>query len=67
DFQERLKQLENVRVLWSGGSSDGGPTIALSLQKPMPLVRTLIEFPIVESVSREDEKIVVSLKSNNLN
>ena len=62
DFQERLSQLENLRVIWSGGSSDGGPTIAVSLQKPMTLMRALNEFPIVDSVSAEDKDIIVVLK-----
>ena len=62
DFKEHLEQIEELRVVWSGGSADEGAIIGVSAQKPMTLIRTLKEMPMVEKVNRKGEKIVIVLK-----
>jgi hypothetical protein len=61
-FQECLEQIEELRIAWHGGSADEGAIIAVSVQKPMPLIRILNEMPMVEKADRKDENIVVVLK-----
>ncbi len=63
-FQERLGQLENLKIVWSGGSSDEPSIIAVSVQKPMNLIRILNEMPAVERIYKKGEKIVVVLKAS---
>jgi hypothetical protein len=65
-FKERLGQLENLKIVWSGGSSDEPSITAVSVQKPMPLIRTLNEMPMVERVYKRGEKIVVVLKASSV-
>lgn len=62
-LQERLGQFENLKIVWSGGSINEGPIIAVSVQKPMTLIRILNEIPMVERVDQKGEKIVVVLKA----
>ena len=61
-LKERLEQIENLRIVWTGGSADEGTIIAVSAQKPMPLIRILNEMPMVEKVDKKGEKIVVVLQ-----
>ncbi|MFC2013475.1 hypothetical protein ACFLU8_01105 [Chloroflexota bacterium] len=61
-FQEYLKGVDDLRITWVEGSVDKGTTIAVSLQKPMTLMLTLNEMPMVERVDKEDERIVVRLR-----
>jgi len=63
-FRERLEQLENLKIVASGGSSDDPSIIGVSAQKPMPLIRTLNEMPMVERVYTRGEKIVIVLKAS---
>ncbi|MFC2041099.1 response regulator [Chloroflexota bacterium] len=65
-FQERLGQLENLEIVMSGGSSAEPSIITVSAQKPMPLIRTLNEMPMVERVYKTGEKIVVVLKASSV-
>jgi len=62
-FKERLERVENLRVVWSGGSVDEGSIIAVSVQKPMTLIRILNEMPTLEKVDKKGERIVVMLKT----
>ncbi|MFC1987178.1 hypothetical protein ACFLVH_01320 [Chloroflexota bacterium] len=65
-FKESLGQLENIKIMWSGGSSEETSITVVSVQKPMPLIRTLNEMPMVERVYRRGEKIVVVLKASSV-
>jgi len=64
-FKELLERVENLRILWTGGSTEG-TTIGVSVQKPITLLRILNEMPTVEKVNKKDKKIkniiVVMLK-----
>lgn len=62
-FKECLERIENLRILWSGGSANGA-IIGVKVQKPMTLVSILNEMPMVEKVNiKKDKKnIVVVLK-----
>jgi len=62
-FEESLKQIENLRIIWTGGSVDEGAIIGVSVQKPMALIRIVNEMPMVEKVYKNGEKIVVVLKT----
>ena len=62
-FKERLERVENLRVVWSGGSVDEGSVIGVSVQKPMTLIRILNEMPTLEKVDKKGERIVVMLKT----
>ena len=61
-FREQLEQLENVKVVWTGGSDREGSTIAVSVQKPMNLAHIINEMPIVEKVQQKGKRIVIRLK-----
>ena len=62
-FAERLGQVENLKVVWLGGSVDEGTIIGVSVQKPMTLIQILNEMPAVEKVDKKGEKIIVMLKT----
>jgi len=62
-FEERLKEFENLRIVWVGGSVDKGTIVGVSVQKPMILIRILNKMPMVEKVDKKGEKIVVMLKT----
>ena len=62
-FKECLERVENLRVVWSGGSVDEGSVIGVSVQKPMTLIRILNEMPTLEKVDKKGERIVVMLKT----
>ena len=63
-FAERLESIEDLKVLWTGGSVDEGTIIGVSVQKPTPLVRILSEIPGVEKVDTKDGKIVIMLETS---
>ncbi len=61
-FQECLEQIKELRIAWHGGSADEGSVIAVSVQKPIPLIRILNEMPTVEKVDKKSGNIVLMLK-----
>jgi len=62
-FEESLAQVENLKIVWTGGSVDEGALITVSVQKPMTLTRTVREIPAVEKVNKRENKIEVMLKT----
>jgi len=62
-FQEDLKRVDNLKIVWVGGS-DKGTVIAVSLQKPMTLIRILNYMATVGKVDKKGEKIVVMLRNS---
>ena len=62
-FEQYLKGIESLKILWTGGSQDEGAIIASSVQKPMPLIRLLSEIPVVEQVAGKEKNIIVMLKT----
>ena len=63
-FKEHLDRVENLRILFVGASVGEGATIAVSVQKPMTLIHTLNEMPIVEKAIKKSKKeIVLTLRN----
>jgi hypothetical protein len=62
DFENQLRDMENLKVLWICGSEDEGTSIVVSLQKPMALIYILNQFSAVERIGKEGETITVELK-----
>ena len=63
-FQEDLELVDNLKTVWTGGS-DEGTIIAVSLQKPMTLIRILNYIATVGKVDKKGEQIVVMLRTPN--
>ncbi len=57
-----LAEIENVEVVWTGGSLDEGTLITISVAQAIPLARILSEMPMVEGIEVKGEKITVTLK-----
>ena len=62
-FQGLLGELENLRIVWVGGSVDEGTVITVSVQQPTTLIRSLSEMPVVQKVDKKGENIVVMLRA----
>jgi len=62
-FKESIERIENITIIWSGGSIDEGAVIGISVHKPIDLVRILNEMAIVEKVDKKGYTIVVVLKN----
>ena len=62
-FEETLKQIEGLNLIWRGGSADAGAIIALSAIKQIPLRSIIEKMPPVEKAEKKGEKIVVTLKA----
>ena len=63
-FTQRLAGIEDVEVVWTGGSMDEGTLITVSVAQATPLARILSEMPMVEGVEVKGEKITVTLKTS---
>jgi len=48
-LQNRLRSLSEVKIVSQFGNMGGGSTLALSVERPLPLIQRLIEMPNVES------------------
>lgn len=62
-FQECLERVENIRIAWFGWSEGKGSVIAISVQKPTPLIKVLSKVDMVEDVTKKAKNIVIILKS----
>jgi len=66
-FEKRLERVENLKIVWVGGSTEEDTEIPVIIgvlaQKPMTLIRILKEMPTVEKVDKKGDKIVVTLKT----
>lgn len=63
-FSESLAGMADLKVVWTGGSTDEGALIAISVAQPVPLARILSEMPMVEGVDVKGDKINVTLKTS---
>jgi putative nucleotidyltransferase with HDIG domain len=64
-FKEHLERVENLRILFFGASADEGFIIAVSVQKPETLIRTINEMSMVEkAIKKSDKQIVLKLKDS---
>ena len=63
-FEEHLKKIKEINLLWSGGSEEGA-AIAIKTPRPMPLIAILQKMPVVEEAAKggKDKKITVTLKA----
>ncbi len=55
-----IRSLENtrgIRILGTSGSRNSGSVIAMSLDKPLPLLSLLRDMPFVEGVKAEDKPV----------
>ncbi|MFC2003805.1 hypothetical protein ACFLV4_07715, partial [Chloroflexota bacterium] len=64
EFKESLEQVEDLKILWTGGGADKGIIIAVSLQNPMPLIPILNKIPAVEKAEKVGGSILVMLKTS---
>ena len=62
-FEGYLKQIENLKIVLSGGSQEEGIIIVVSIQKPINLTNIIGEIPVVEKVQKIDKNIIVTLKT----
>ena len=66
-LEEQVRQVKDLKIVWTGGSVDEGAIIAVTVQKPLTLIQILNEMPIVEKViDKKDEKIIVTLRTSNV-
>lgn len=61
-FTDQLAGIRDLKIVWTGGSTDEGILIAVSVTQAMPLAQTLSEMPMVEGVEVKGDKINVTLK-----
>ena len=62
DFEDQLRRLDNIKVLWTGGSQEGSK-IAISLEQPVALLETLSYLPMVKCAADDGGKVCVTLKN----
>lgn len=61
-FTESLAGIEDLKIVWTGGSMDEGTLIAISVAQAVPLAHILSDMPMVEGVEVKGDKISVTLK-----
>lgn len=61
-FQLFLSQVQNLRLISVGGSVPEGTTMAVSAEKPIPLLSLLRETPLVKEVVGKGKEIQIKLK-----
>lgn len=61
-FTDQLAGIRDLKIVWTGGSTDEGILIAVSVTQAVPLAQTLSEMPMVEGVEVKGDKINVTLK-----
>jgi len=61
-FTDQLAGIRDLKIVWTGGSTDEGILIAVSVTQAVPLAQTLSKMPMVEGVEVKGEKIAVTLK-----
>ena len=52
-----------MRLVLTGGSSDGEATVTADIEQPLPLLKILREMPLVKSVVEQKNNIKVALKT----
>ncbi len=62
NLEETLQQIQNLRIVFIGGSVYEPMKIVVSAEQPTPLVDILSRIPIVDQVSSRGKEIQVSLK-----
>ena len=62
-LEEGLWQVQDLRPVLIGGSTDEGAKIVVSVGKPIPLIHVLREMPPIEEVAKKGKKIQIMLKA----
>jgi len=63
-FTDHLAGVKDLKIVWTGGSTDEGILIAVSVAQAMPLAQILSEMPMVEGVEVKGEKITITPKGS---
>ena len=63
NLEEKLRLIQNLRVVLTSGSADGPIRIIVSAERPIPLIDVLSRIPIVDQVTKEGKKIQILLKA----
>jgi len=61
-FTDRLAEVKDLKIVWTGGSTDEGILIAVSVAQAVPLAQILSEMPMVEGVEVKGDKINITTK-----
>ena len=61
-FTDHLAGVKDLKIVWTGGSTDEGILIAVSVAQAVPLAQILSEMPMVEGVEVKGEKITITPK-----
>ena len=60
---EKLRLIQNLRVILIGGSVDESTRVVVSAEQPIPLIDVLSQIPIVDQVTKKGKEIQISLKA----
>jgi hypothetical protein len=63
-FAERLALIDDLQVVWTGGSMDEGTLITVSVAKAMPLAQIIGGMPMVGGVEVKGDKITINLEAS---
>jgi len=63
-FGEKLKQIEDIRILLLGGSSDSGLQVVVLAQKPIPLIEKVVKLAQVEVTSYTTREIYLKYRAD---
>jgi len=63
-FSESLAGMADLKIIWTGGATDEGALIAISVAQPVPLALILGKMPMVEGVEVKGDKITVTFKTS---
>ena len=60
---EKLRLIQNLRVILIGGSVDEPTRVVVSAEQPIPLIDVLSQIPIVDQVTKKGKEIQILLKA----
>jgi delta 1-pyrroline-5-carboxylate dehydrogenase len=63
-FSESLAGMADLKVIWTGGATDEGALIAISVAQAVPLALVLSKMPMVEGVEVKGDKINITFKAS---
>jgi len=63
-FSESLAGVADLKVIWTGGATDEGALIAISVAQAVPLALVLSKMPMVEGVEVKGDKVNITFKAS---
>ena len=63
NLKEKLRLIQNLRVILTGGSVDEPIRIVVSAEQPIPLIDVLSQIPIVDQVTKKGKEIRILLRA----